>query len=160
MCNESAPGRSPGFSLIELIVFIVIVGVALAGVLSVLDLTGARSADPMVAKQAVAVGEAFVDEVLSRDYANAAGTNVDPRANFTGIADYDLYQTSNTIKLRDGTPIAALTGAPGYSVRVTVGNSTTIAGAEMRPIAVTVTDVLGRSYPFVAYKANYRAGPP
>ena len=155
MCADRTPARgAAGFSLIELIVFIVIVGVALAGVLSVLDFTSSRSAEPIVAKQAVAVGEAFIDEIISRDYANAAGTNVDPRSNFTGITDYHLYSTSNIIKLRNGNSIAGLTG---YSISVQVGNTVTVTGSDMRPILVTVSDPLGRSYLFRAYKANYRA---
>ncbi|MCE9569660.1 MAG: type II secretion system GspH family protein, partial [Rhodocyclales bacterium] len=42
--------RQHGLTLIELIVFIVIVSVALAGVLSVLNLTARSSADPMIRK--------------------------------------------------------------------------------------------------------------
>lgn len=42
---------SGGMSLIEVIVFVVIVGVALAGALSTLNLTTAKSADPLIRKQ-------------------------------------------------------------------------------------------------------------
>jgi MSHA pilin protein MshD len=52
-----------GLTLIELIMFIVIVGVALAGVLTVLNHTTRHSADPMIRKQALAIAEAILEEV-------------------------------------------------------------------------------------------------
>ena len=42
-----------GVTLVELVVFIVIVSVALAGVLKVLDITNRGSADPLIRKQAL-----------------------------------------------------------------------------------------------------------
>jgi MSHA pilin protein MshD len=44
-----------GISLIELIMFIVIVSIALAGVINVLNLNTSHSADPVVRKQAMAI---------------------------------------------------------------------------------------------------------
>jgi len=64
----SARGRQRGLTLIELIVFIVIVGAALAGVLSVLDLTTRHSADPMVRKQALAIAEAILEEAMTQPF--------------------------------------------------------------------------------------------
>jgi MSHA pilin protein MshD len=52
-----------GFTLIELIVFIVIVSVALVGVMTVLNVTSRSSADPMVKKQVLAAAEAILEEV-------------------------------------------------------------------------------------------------
>ncbi|MDI6747884.1 MAG: prepilin-type N-terminal cleavage/methylation domain-containing protein [Rhodocyclaceae bacterium] len=57
-----------GLTLIELIVFIVIVGVALAGVLTVLNHTTRHSADPMVRKQALAIAEAILEEVMLQPF--------------------------------------------------------------------------------------------
>ncbi|MFA6986493.1 MAG: prepilin-type N-terminal cleavage/methylation domain-containing protein, partial [Arenimonas sp.] len=53
--------RQAGLSLIELVMFIVIVGVAVAGVLSVLTVTAQHSADPMIQKQAQAIAEAMLE---------------------------------------------------------------------------------------------------
>lgn len=50
--------------------FIVVVGVGLAGVLSVMNATVRSSADPVIRKQALAVAEAMLDEVLSKDFQN------------------------------------------------------------------------------------------
>lgn len=57
-----------GFSLIELLIFIVVVGVGITGVLSVLILTTSRSADPMPRKQALSIAEALVEEVQLMPY--------------------------------------------------------------------------------------------
>ena len=57
------PGRQRGISLVELVLFIVIVGVAMAGVLLVMNVTTAHSADPLLRKQALAIAEALMEEV-------------------------------------------------------------------------------------------------
>jgi MSHA pilin protein MshD len=54
MC--AAIDRQRGVSLVELIIFIVVVGVAVAGVVAALRLGAATSTDPMVHKQALAIG--------------------------------------------------------------------------------------------------------
>jgi len=55
--------RQAGLTMIELIVFIVIMGVALAGVLSVFAYTSNSSADPLQRKQAMLLAEALLEEV-------------------------------------------------------------------------------------------------
>lgn len=67
MCTEKPPRPFPcrqgGLSLLELVVFIVIVGVALTGILAALNQTVRVSADPMLTKQALAIAEALLEEV-------------------------------------------------------------------------------------------------
>jgi MSHA pilin protein MshD len=55
--------RAGGVTLLELIVFIVIVSVAVMGVLTLLDLSNRSSTDPMIQKQALAIAEALLEEV-------------------------------------------------------------------------------------------------
>src|SRR6266705_5855266 len=57
------PRAEHGISLIELIVFIVIVGIAVAGVVGALSMATRSSADPMIQKQALAIAEALLEEV-------------------------------------------------------------------------------------------------
>ena len=52
-----------GISLVELIMFIVIVSVALAGIMLVMNVTTKGSADPLVHKQALAIAESLLEEV-------------------------------------------------------------------------------------------------
>jgi MSHA pilin protein MshD len=60
MCTRH---KQSGISLIELIMFIVIVSVALAGILLVMNVTTRGSADPLVHKQALAIAESLLEEV-------------------------------------------------------------------------------------------------
>lgn len=52
-----------GISLIELIMFIVIISVALTGILLVMSIVTRSSADPLVHKQALAIAESLLEEV-------------------------------------------------------------------------------------------------
>lgn len=52
-----------GISMVELIMFIVIVSVGIAGILYVLNITTKHSADPQRRKQALAIAEALMEEI-------------------------------------------------------------------------------------------------
>lgn len=66
--NGVAGMRSRGVSLVELIVFIVIVSVGIVGILGVMNFTTRASADPLIQKQALAIAEAYLEEVLAMPY--------------------------------------------------------------------------------------------
>ena len=55
--------RQHGVTLVELVVFIVIVSVSVAGVLIAIDRSARSSAQPLVIKQALAIAEALLEEV-------------------------------------------------------------------------------------------------
>ncbi len=55
--------RQRGISFIELIIFMVIIGVGLAGILNAMNLTTRTSADPLVQKQALMLAEGLMEEV-------------------------------------------------------------------------------------------------
>ena len=57
-----------GFTLIELIIFIVVVGAGLAGILQVINTTVAKTADPVVAKQALALADSILGEVVQKGF--------------------------------------------------------------------------------------------
>ncbi|MGV3741835.1 MAG: type IV pilus modification PilV family protein [Burkholderiaceae bacterium] len=65
--------RQRGISLMELLLFIVIVSVGIAGILSVMSVTTRASADPLQRKQALAIAEALLEEVSQMPF-----TDCDP----------------------------------------------------------------------------------
>ncbi len=62
MCKRTKP-RQSGISLIELILFIVIIGAGIAGITVTYDTVVRRSADPMVRKQALVIAESLLLEI-------------------------------------------------------------------------------------------------
>jgi MSHA pilin protein MshD len=65
--ERRCPGQR-GISLLELILFIVIVGAGIAGVLGVWRVTAQGSADPLIQKQALAIAEAYLEEALAMPF--------------------------------------------------------------------------------------------
>ncbi|MFL6709161.1 MAG: type II secretion system protein [Massilia sp.] len=61
-------GRQRGVTLVELVLFIVVVSVAVAGILQVLQSSTAASADPLRRKQALMIAEALLEEVQLAQY--------------------------------------------------------------------------------------------
>lgn len=60
--------RCRGISLIELVVFIAIIAVGIGGILGVMNFTTRASADPLAQKQALAIAEAYLEEVLAMPF--------------------------------------------------------------------------------------------
>lgn len=55
--------RDTGFTIVELVIFIVIISFAVVGILSVMSFTTSHSGDPQVRKQALSIAEALMEEV-------------------------------------------------------------------------------------------------
>lgn len=70
--------RQRGFTLIELIIFIVVVSAGLAGILSVMNTVVKSSADPMVRKQAMALADSILEEILLKAYCDPDTVIVNP----------------------------------------------------------------------------------
>ena len=79
MCISARRPRQGGVTLVELLMFIVIVSVALVGVLQVLRYNAAHSADPLRRKQALMLAESVMEEVQMAKftYCDPASDNVD-----------------------------------------------------------------------------------
>jgi len=149
MSTRGAAGRQRGLTMIELIVFIVVISIALVALLHVLGLTSRHSADPLRRKQALMLAEAMLEEVqLARftycdptsDNADTAESSADctiPEAfgrNAPEPAGSRPYDNINDYVAAAGTPtlafnnaagrLADVNGTPlelaGYTVRLTI----------------------------------------
>lgn len=143
-----------GTTLIELIVFIIVVSVGLTGVLSVFNLVARSSADPLIAKQALAVADAMMEEILLKDFSDPGGPAETSRQDWDNVDDYHGYATTNIFSLFDlVTPVLA-----GYDLNVTVaapsGLIGGVAAADIRQITVTVTHG-AETYTLTGYRFNY-----
>jgi MSHA pilin protein MshD len=130
--------RQRGFTLLEMVIAIVVLGVGLAGVLAAFATVGRGSADAAIAQQMLAIAEEMLEEVQLKPYTTAANTaRIDcERVNFNDTLDYDGYATSGRICTIDGNTIPSL---PGYSVQVSVQAASLGGVGAARRISVTVS---------------------
>jgi MSHA pilin protein MshD len=148
-----------GISLVELIMFIVIVSVALAGLLLVMNVTGKGSADPLIHKQSLAIAESLLEEIELQAFTKPDGGFAGPntpanRSQFDCIMDYNGFATTGVYQL-DGT--TAVPGLEGYNVAVVVAGAAldSIPAASAALITVTVTEPGGQAIDAAGYKAKY-----
>ena len=114
-------GAESGVTLIELVISIVIIAIAASAVLGVLASSVGRSADAMVMSQAVAIAEAYLEEITLKSYVDPDG--VDGEANRVDFDDVDDYDGLVDVGAQDqfGVAIASLSL---YTVAVAVVQST------------------------------------
>ena len=138
MSNRPKRKKQLGFTLIEMVLAIVVLGVGLAGVLIAFSTVARGSADPVVAQQMLAIAEEMMEEIQLKPYAVAANTApaACARNTWNDVLDYNGYATSGQICTIDGTAIPSLAG---YSVQVTVVAATLAGVGAARRINVTVT---------------------
>lgn len=155
-----------GLSLPELILFIIVVGVGLAGVLSVLNLTVGKSSDPFPVKQAMAVAEAVIEEISLKNYAKPAGGFPGPwtqanRQYFDTVDDYDVSKFTwpspgiYTQTACGSTACLALPGLAGYNVNQVTVAAAALNGVAAKLITVEVADPTGAIYRLAAYRTSY-----
>ena len=107
-----------GATLIELVISIVVIAIAASAVLGVLSASVGRSADAMVLSQAVAIAEAYLEEISRKPFLDPDG--VDGEAARPAFDDVD-----NGARDQFGSALAPLSQ---YTVTVTVTPSTALAG--------------------------------
>ncbi len=137
-CNSKP--KQTGVTLVELVVFIVIVSVSVAGVLIAIDRTARYSADPLITKQALMIAEALLEEVelmpftfcdpddphvstaqsatfdpLGLDPAKCSSAAQVENIGFEGETRYDAANPFDNVNDYDGfamNPILDITGTP------------------------------------------------
>lgn len=173
-----------GISFIELILFIVIVSVAVAGVLLTLNTTVKASADPLAQKQALAIAESLLDEIALRPFTRCDPDGPDPdgpagplpcaiaegigpeggetrysaTTPFDNVNDYNGFSMSPINDAENN----AVPGLASYTATISVAN-TAIAGVNAGDaLLVTVTVTGPGSNPNIAVsgvRIRYAADP-
>ena len=139
-----------GFTLLELITTIVVIAVAAPTLMSVFSSTIQTSADPMFQHQALSIAEAYMEEILLKDFAIGPGTT---RASFDDVRDYNGL---TDVGARDQAN-NLIAGLNDYTVSVTVANDglNGIAAADSLRIDLTVSHALIDDILLSGYRVNY-----
>ncbi len=147
--------RHRGVTLIELIVAITIVAIAATSILGAMAAIASRSADAMLQQQAIAIAQAYLDEIEQRWVVDPNGTPPN-----TGRGSWDLVDQYNglvDVGAHDqfGNAIAALSA---YTVSVTTSPSSALSAvpaAAARRIDITVSYSPSGSVTLSGYRTNY-----
>ena len=151
--------RAFGFTLIEIIVTLVVVGIAAVALLSVFTSNVRGSADPLLQQQAITIAEAYLEEILLKAYQDptdpeqgALGTEPGEgsRNLFDDVQDYNHLGTT---EVRDQNDVA-IGALSAFDVTVTVAGATLNAVPAML-IEVRVDHPAISSLTLHAYRANY-----
>ncbi len=155
MCTKALSVMQRGVTLVELIVTIVIIGIALAGVLAVMNQTVRSSADPLLRKQAIASAESLLEEIELQDFGTASSVTPVTQANRAAayhiVRDYNGFSTTGILPVSGATPVA---GLEGYSASVAVADAAldTVPAGSAVVITVTVTPPHGDAVQITGYR--------
>lgn len=175
--SRSARQQQAGFTLIETIIVIVLVGAMMAGMTSLFMTNVGNSHRPFLRQRALAVANAFMDEIQHKRWneatpigggcvntgascptgpaATAIGTDGDTRATYDDIDDYNgLNQTPP-----QNSAGANMPGYDGFTVNVSVvqpgGSWNGIPAADVRLITVSVTSNSNETIAISSYRVNF-----
>lgn len=146
MCTPERPRahrRERGLTLIELVLFIVIVGIAVVGIMQAISTTTKSSADPQLRKQALAVAEALLEEAQLMPF-----TDCDPDGYDNSVTPATCTQQEQigpeTDEVRGGaTPLDNVNDYHGFVLAgggTDLGNSTDVTVPAGYDAAVTVAE--------------------
>ena len=183
MFTDRFPPKQGGLTLIELVMFIVIVSVGIVGILSVMNLTTQHSADPMIRKQAVAIAESLLEEIQLQPFTycdpedatastasgpvlgvggctttiqglGAAGkSRYDDSIRFNNVGNYHGLSMTG---IRDLTN-TAISGLGAYNATVTIAQEAQggVASTEVLRIDVRVTGPINTDVMLTGYRFRY-----
>jgi MSHA pilin protein MshD len=159
------PGRSAqqGMTLVELVMTIVIIGIAAAALFSAMAAITGHSADPMLRQQSLAIAEAYMEEITLQAFPTstscAASNNGAGRGNFDDVCDYNglFYGGAQSLAPRNAVSSTPLVGLTAYQVAVQVSAQALngIASANALRITVNVTDPAGQALTLTGYRTRY-----
>jgi MSHA pilin protein MshD len=132
--------RQSGITLVELVISLVVIGIAAAAILGVYTTTIRASADPMIRAQAIAIAEMYMDEIMGRPFSGSTGDgSCGSRQDWDHIEAYDGLSCPPQDVF--GQP---LPGLEAYTVEVSVSADGSLGlGGDERRIDVTVSDNAG-----------------
>ena len=144
--NSGKDKQQRGFTLIEVIIFIVVVSFGLAGILVVSTNAVKSSADPMVRKQAMALVGSILEEILQKEYADPDGAGGETtRATMDDVSDFN----GKTKTLFSDWPA----NLGGYDVAIAV-TPTSLASVPALKVVVTVTGG-GNAIAMTGYRSQH-----
>lgn len=150
--------KQSGVTLVELILFIVIVSIAVAAVLQVYGVTARANADPLLRRQSLAIAQALMEEISYKAAANPPGGFAGPytpanRWLFDDVVDYSGFSMAGIADLTN----VPISGLESYQLNIAVVSSAfgLVPVSQGLRFTVTVTAPDGEPTVLEGYRASY-----
>lgn len=180
MKSVHVPVLHAGVTLVELILSVVIIGVGLAGIIAVINQNVLSSADPMAQHQAVAIAEAYMEEILAKDFCEPGNTCtpgtpnnpppgatcqicgvVEARALRNSVCDYNNHADNNGPGQGPRDQNNSVLGLDNYTVQVAVAQDAVLGAlngqnCDVLRVDVTVTGPVNTNFTLSGYRTNYQ----
>ncbi len=149
-----------GMTLIELVITIIIIGIAAAALFTAMANITARSADPILRQQSLYIAEAYMEEVLLKPFPASTNCPVsnhgENRALFDDICDYNgLFYSVLPKAPRSVASIDPIDKLESYLVDVRIEEGELRGVDDALQITVTVTDPSGEDLQLVGWRTCY-----
>lgn len=145
--------RARGLTLIELVVTIVVIGIAVTGVVGALAGSAVQSAHRMVEQQATAIASAYLEEIMQKSFTDPNADGEPTRDQFDDVDDYNRLPDT-VVRDQQGAAVPGL-GQYQVAVQVTGGALPGIPAAAVELIDVTVTHTSGVTVRLSGYKTSH-----
>jgi len=150
--------RQHGTTLIELIISIIVIGVALSGILLVMNQNIGTSSNPLIQHQAIAIGEAYLEEILQKPFSDPQAPDGEANRNqYDDIDDYNAI-VAQVPRDQNGNAIA---GLGNYRVTVTVVNEAIGPAGNQAPagqafrVTVSIATPTNANVQISGYRTNF-----
>ncbi len=154
--------KQQGFTLLEVLVTIVVIAITATTLLGVYSSVVGRSSDPIIEQQAIAIAEAYLEEIQLQSFEDPEGGETNGseeganRAQFDDVQDYNDASVDGAVEDQNGT---AITQLAAYTVTVTVGfealDSITQASSNALRIDVSVDHPAIDPITLSGFRTNY-----
>lgn len=165
------------FSLLEVLITVIVVGIAASAIMGVFVNTVKTSADPLIQQQAIAIAEAYMEEIQLKQFcedpappmlgpppqplpacASESGSSEggENRPTFNDVQDYNDATVDGVVRDQNGVAIAALADYT-VSVNVTAENlgSITQGSANAMRIDISVNHPAIDQITLSGFRTNY-----
>ena len=156
-----------GVTLVELVITIVILGIALVAIVSAISASVSRGSNVLLQDRMIELSQAYMDEILGKRFDEDTPIGGFPPVTSCNIAteeadraDYDDVDDYNAIanEAPASQTSSDFSDYVGYEVTVTVscdGGDLGVTNTRAKRVTLLITDPRGQSMTFAAYKGNY-----
>ncbi len=157
VATKIVPTNQKGLTLVELVISMVVIGIVVTGIFGALSGMAGSSGDPVPRTQAIAIAEAYLEEVRLQQYETVGSCPAVPppggRSRFTHSCHYQGL-TDNGARDQFGN---AIVGLEDYQISISINQSsalTGIAATDAQLIGIAVTSPANESFTLSTYKTR------